>query len=61
MLQPVLSAFWDEKDSFTIEGYKRHGGYDAAKKRFQWMPMQLFNWLKIPVYVVAVVLAFQPE
>ena len=32
MLQPVLSAFWDEKDSFTIEGYKRHGGYDAAKK-----------------------------
>ena len=32
MLQPVLSAFWDEKDSFTIEGYKRHGGYEAAKK-----------------------------
>ncbi|MGI9198233.1 MAG: NADH-quinone oxidoreductase subunit NuoF, partial [Candidatus Nanopelagicaceae bacterium] len=29
---PVLSANWDEKDSFTIEGYKRHGGYDAAKK-----------------------------
>jgi NADH-quinone oxidoreductase subunit F len=32
MLKPVLSANWDEKDSFTIEGYKRHGGYDAAKK-----------------------------
>ena len=32
MLKPVLSAHWDEKDSFTIEGYKRHGGYDAAKK-----------------------------
>jgi NADH-quinone oxidoreductase subunit F len=32
MLKPVLSANWDEQDSFTIEGYKRHGGYEAAKK-----------------------------
>ena len=32
MLKPVLSAHWDEKDSFTIDGYKRHGGYEAAKK-----------------------------
>ncbi|MGI9226365.1 MAG: NADH-quinone oxidoreductase subunit NuoF [Candidatus Nanopelagicaceae bacterium] len=32
LLKPVLSAHWDEKDSFTIDGYKRHGGYDAAKK-----------------------------
>ncbi|MEY4279999.1 MAG: hypothetical protein RL313_262, partial [Actinomycetota bacterium] len=26
-LTPVLSAHWDEKDSFTIDAYKRHGGY----------------------------------
>ena len=32
MLKPVLSAHWDESDSFTIDGYKRHGGYEAAKK-----------------------------
>ncbi len=32
MLKPVLSAHWDEKDSFTMDGYKRHGGYEAAKK-----------------------------
>ena len=32
MLKPVLSAHWDEKDSFTIDGYRRHGGYEAAKK-----------------------------
>ena len=32
MLKPVLSANWDEKDSFTIDGYQRHGGYEAAKK-----------------------------
>jgi NADH-quinone oxidoreductase subunit F len=32
MLKPVLSAHWDEKDSFTMAGYQRHGGYEAAKK-----------------------------
>ena len=32
MLTPVLSAHWDEKDSFTIDAYKRHGGYQAAPK-----------------------------
>ena len=32
VLKPVLSANWDEKDSFTIDGYQRHGGYEAAKK-----------------------------
>ena len=26
-LAPVLSAHWDEKDSFTIAAYTRHGGY----------------------------------
>ena len=31
-LAPVLSAHWDDKDSFTLEGYKRHGGYTASAK-----------------------------
>ena len=30
-LSPVLSAHWDEADSFTIDGYRRNGGYKAAK------------------------------
>ncbi len=30
-LSPVLSAHWDEADSFTIDGYRRNGGYNAAK------------------------------
>ena len=29
-LTPVLSANWDEADSFTITGYKRNGGYTAV-------------------------------
>ena len=31
-LTPVLSANWDEADSFTITGYKRNGGYAAVAK-----------------------------
>jgi NADH-quinone oxidoreductase subunit F len=31
-LKPVLSAHWDEADSFTIEGYRRNGGYQAVTK-----------------------------
>ena len=31
-LTPVLSANWDEADSFTITGYRRNGGYTAVAK-----------------------------
>jgi NADH-quinone oxidoreductase subunit F len=31
-LTPVLSAHWDEADSFTLAGYQRHGGYKAMEK-----------------------------
>jgi len=31
-LVPVLSAHWDEKDSFTLQAYLRHGGYKASEK-----------------------------
>jgi NADH-quinone oxidoreductase subunit F len=31
-LTPVLTAHWDEPDSFTIEGYRRAGGYRALPK-----------------------------
>ena len=26
-LTPALTAHWDEPDSFTLEGYRRDGGY----------------------------------
>ncbi len=29
VLTPVLSAGWGDADSFTLEGYRRHRGYDA--------------------------------
>ncbi|MFM8921725.1 MAG: NADH-quinone oxidoreductase subunit NuoF [Candidatus Nanopelagicaceae bacterium] len=46
MLKPVLSAHWDEEDSFTIEGYRRHGGYDAAKKALSMDPDSVIQLVK---------------
>jgi NADH-quinone oxidoreductase subunit F len=32
VLTPVLTAHWDQPDSFTLEGYRREGGYRALEK-----------------------------
>jgi NADH-quinone oxidoreductase subunit F len=45
-LTPVLSANWDEKDSFTIEGYKRNGGYKAAEKALAMDPDAVIQLVK---------------
>lgn len=37
-LVPVLSAHWDEKDSFTLQAYLRHGGYKASEKALAMEP-----------------------
>lgn len=46
LLKPVLSAHWDEADSFTIDAYRRHGGYDAAKKALAMDPDALIQLVK---------------
>ena len=45
-LTPVLSAHWDEKDSFTMDGYKRHGGYQAAEKALKMEPDAVIQLVK---------------
>jgi NADH-quinone oxidoreductase subunit F len=45
-LTPVLSAHWDEKDSFTIAGYKRNGGYAAAQKALAMDPDAVIQLVK---------------
>ncbi len=45
-LTPVLSAHWDEKDSFTMAGYKRHGGYKAAEKALKMEPDAVIQLVK---------------
>ncbi|MEY4972719.1 MAG: hypothetical protein RL399_676 [Actinomycetota bacterium] len=46
LLTPVLSAHWDEKDSFTIDAYKRNGGYKAAEKALGMDPDALIQLVK---------------
>jgi NADH-quinone oxidoreductase subunit F len=46
VLTPILSAHWDEKDSFTIDGYKRGGGYTAAPKALAMDPDALIQLVK---------------
>ena len=45
-LTPILSAHWDEKDSYTLEGYKRHGGYKAAEKALAMDPDAVIQMIK---------------
>jgi NADH-quinone oxidoreductase subunit F len=45
-LAPVLSAHWDEKDSFTIDAYTRHGGYKASAKALAMDPDAVIQLVK---------------
>ena len=43
---PVLSAHWDEPDSFTIDGYTRNRGYQALAKALTMAPDDLIAMVK---------------
>jgi NADH-quinone oxidoreductase subunit F len=45
-LTPVLSAHWDQADSFTITGYKRNGGYTAVEKALAMQPDEVIQLVK---------------
>ena len=45
-LTPVLSANWDQKDLFTIDGYRRNGGYSAMKKALTMEPAAIISLIK---------------
>ena len=45
-LTPVLSANWDEADSFTITGYKRNGGYTAIAKALEMPADEVIQLIK---------------
>ena len=45
-LTPVLSAHWDEKDSFTIDAYTRNGGYKASGKALAMDPDAVIQLVK---------------
>jgi len=46
VLIPTLTAYWDERDSFTLEGYRRAGGYQALPKALGMDPDQVIAAVK---------------
>ncbi len=45
-LTPVLTAHWDEPDSFTLAAYRRAGGYQALAKALRTPPDDLVAMVK---------------
>ena len=45
-LTPVLSAHWDEADSYTLAGYERHDGYQALRSSLTRHPDELIQLVK---------------
>ena len=46
MLTPVLTAHWDQPDLFTLDGYRRSGGWQALPAALRMAPEDLVNTLK---------------
>ena len=45
-LTPVLSAHWDEPQSWTLANYRRHGGYQALDKALAMTPDEVIALVK---------------
>ncbi len=45
-LTPVITAHWDEPDSFTLPAYKRHGGYSAVADALKTDPDDIIATVK---------------
>jgi NADH-quinone oxidoreductase subunit F len=46
ILTPALTAHWDQPDSFTLEGYRRAGGYRALPKALAMSPDEVIGCVK---------------
>jgi NADH-quinone oxidoreductase subunit F len=45
-LTPILTAHWDEADSYTLDGYRRHHGYTAFLKSLKSDPDSIIQTVK---------------
>jgi NADH-quinone oxidoreductase subunit F len=45
-LTPIITAHWDVPDYFTLEGYRRHGGYAALPKALGMDPDAVITMVK---------------
>ncbi|MEV4868236.1 NADH-quinone oxidoreductase subunit NuoF [Streptomyces syringium] len=46
LLSPVLSAFWDQPESWTLETYRRHDGYQGLRKALAMSPDEVIAYVK---------------
>ncbi|MFG2693654.1 NADH-quinone oxidoreductase subunit NuoF [Kitasatospora sp. NPDC051984] len=46
LLSPVLSAFWDDHRPWTLETYRRHGGYDGLRAALAMAPDDVIALVK---------------
>ena len=46
ILTPELTAYWDQSDSYTLAGYRDHGGYRALPKALALEPDAVIQTLK---------------
>ncbi|WP_027506034.1 NADH-quinone oxidoreductase subunit NuoF [Rhodococcus sp. UNC23MFCrub1.1] len=45
-LTPVLSRYWDEPESWTLDTYRRHGGYDGLAAALAMTPDEVIGTVK---------------
>ena len=45
-LTPVLTAHWDQPDIFTLDGYRRAGGWQALPKALGMPPEEVIAIVK---------------
>src|ERR1700748_3656253 len=45
-LAPVLSRFWDDPESWTLETYRRNDGYKALEKALKMKPDDVITAVK---------------
>jgi NADH-quinone oxidoreductase subunit F len=45
-LTPILSAFWDDPKSWSLETYTRHNGYKALDKALAMEPAAIIDAVK---------------
>ncbi|GFG68741.1 NADH-quinone oxidoreductase subunit NuoF [Mycolicibacter senuensis] len=45
-LTPVLSGYWDDPESWTLETYRRHGGYQGMQRALSMAPDDVIELVK---------------
>ena len=45
-LTPVITEHWDDPELYTLDGYKRHGGYIALEKALKEDPDTIIATVK---------------